>query len=71
MARINRALLAAQVGDNVYRANLVRKDPAVVKAASQAKADTDQALRSVGALVREAGHSWARHSPVGGRPRAA
>lgn len=62
MARINSAVLIAQVALAADRANLVRKDPAVVKAAKQAFADVGQARRSVAALVEEAHRSWQRHA---------
>ena len=40
MARINTAVLIAQAAIVADRANLVRQDPAVVKAAKQALADS-------------------------------
>ena len=62
MARINNAVLIAQVALAADRANLVRQDPAVVKAAKQAFADVGQAGRSVAVLVEEARGSWQRHA---------
>ena len=61
MARINNPLLIAQVASAAVRANLVRQDPAVVKAAKQALADVGQAARSVAALAEETRGSWLRH----------
>ncbi|WP_156298228.1 hypothetical protein [Mycobacterium paragordonae] len=61
MAHINNAVLIAQVALAADRANFVRQDPTVVKAAKQAFADVGQAGRSVVALVGEAHSSWQRH----------
>lgn len=60
MARINTVLLIAQVAINVDRANFVRHDPAVVKAAKQALADGAQAGHAVITLVHETRSSWRR-----------
>lgn len=62
MARINNAVLIAQVALAADRANFVRQDPAVVKAAKQAFADVGQAGRSVAVLAEEARVSWQRHA---------
>ena len=53
MARINTAVLIAQAAVMADRANFVRQDPAVVKAAKQARADFAQAGRSAGILFQE------------------
>ncbi|WP_205351530.1 hypothetical protein [Mycobacterium bourgelatii] len=61
MARINTALLIAQQAAIVAdRANFVRQDPAVVKAAKQARADLVQAGRSATTLLQETLASWQR-----------
>ncbi len=60
MARIDAALLAAQAAVVADRANFVRKDPAVVKAAKQAAADVRQSLRSISELTAEASAAWQR-----------
>lgn len=67
MARINTLSLAVQVAgvaEGITRANRVRQDPAVVKAAKVAMIDIAQAARSVGNLAYETRSSWKRH---GGR----
>lgn len=64
MARINTLSLAVQVvgvAEGIARANHVRQDPAVVKAAKVAMADIAQAGRSVGNLANEIQSSWKRH----------
>lgn len=60
MARINTALLIAQAAVNVERANFVRQDPAVVKAAKQALTDGAQAGHSVVVFLQETRSSWQR-----------
>ena len=62
MARINIARLTVLAAQNLDTAIAVRQDPAVVKAAKQFKDDSAQALRSGGALAKEARSSWRRHS---------
>jgi len=65
MARINTLFLAAQVAgaaEGVARANRVRQDPAVVKAAKTAMVDVAQAGRSVSKFAYETQSSWRRHS---------
>lgn len=57
MARINTAVLIVQAAG---RANFVRQDPAVVKAAKQAAVDLAQAGRSANGLVQETLNSWRR-----------
>lgn len=64
MARINTLSLAVQVAgvaEGIARANRVRQDPAVVKAAKVAMVDIAQAGRSVGNFAYEARSSWRRH----------
>jgi hypothetical protein len=60
MSRINLNELSAQAGGLAYRANQVRTDPAVVKAAQDAWADVRDASRSCTVLAREAGAAWQR-----------
>jgi hypothetical protein len=61
MARINTAVLIAQAAVVAAdRANFVRQDPAVVKAAKQAWADFAQAGRSASTLLQETHASWQR-----------
>ena len=60
MAHINTAVLIAQAANLADRANFVRKDPAVVKAAKQARADFAQAGRSANTLLQETRASWQR-----------
>jgi hypothetical protein len=60
MARVNTAVLIAQAASVADRANFVRQDPAVVKAAKQARADVAQAGRSANTLLQEARASWQR-----------
>lgn len=60
MASIKTAELIAQVAIVADRANFVRQDPAVVKAAKQARADFAQAGRSANSLLQEALASWQR-----------
>jgi hypothetical protein len=60
MARIDTARLVLQVTEIGDRANFVRHDPAVVKAAKQARADIAQAGHSTYALLRETRAAWER-----------
>ena len=64
MARINTLRLAVHavgVAEGIARANYVRQDPAVVKAAKVAMTDIAQAGRSAGNLAREIQSAWSRH----------
>ena len=54
MARINVNEFSAQAGGLAYRANQVRTDPAVVKAAKDAWGDVKDARHSCTVLAREA-----------------
>lgn len=59
MARINaRALTEAAIV--AHRVNLVRQDPAVVKAAKLAGADIAEAGRSTAKLLQEVHFAWRR-----------
>lgn len=58
MAQIKTAALIAQAAVMADRVNFVRQDPAVIKAAKQARADVAQAVRSVHDLLQEGGASW-------------
>jgi hypothetical protein len=60
MARINVNEFSAQAGGLAYRANQVRTDPAVVKAAKDAWADVKDARHSCTVLAREANAAWQR-----------
>lgn len=60
MGRIDTALLVLQATDIGVRANFVRHDPAVVKAAKEARADIAQAGRSTNVLIRETRAVWRR-----------
>lgn len=60
MSRINLNEFSAQAGGLADRANLVRKDPAVVKAAQDAWADVKDARQSCTVLAREATAAWQR-----------
>lgn len=62
MPRLDLTQLALAAAQNIQTADDVRRDPAVVKAAKQFAEDGAQALRSGGALAREAQSSWRRHS---------
>jgi len=59
MARLNTAVLI-QAAIVAERANFVRQDPAVVKAAKQARGDFAQAGHSARDLLHEALGSWQR-----------
>lgn len=61
MARVNTARLAAQASDFALRADFVRTDPAVVKAAREASRDIAQAGRSTRTLIRESRSAWLRY----------
>jgi hypothetical protein len=60
MARIDTALLILQATDIGDRARFVRQDPAVVKAAHEARAHIAQAGHSTYALLRETRAAWLR-----------
>ena len=60
MARINVNEFSAQAGGLAYRANQVRTDPAVVKAAKDAWGDVNHARHSCTVLAREANAAWQR-----------
>ena len=60
MARINVNEFSAQAGGLAYRANQVRTDPAVVKAAKDAWGDVKDARHSCTVLAREANAAWQR-----------
>jgi hypothetical protein len=52
--------LASEMADDAYRLNVVRQDPAVVKAAKQALTDTRQASKSIVELGMEINSAWKR-----------
>jgi hypothetical protein len=67
MAKIDISLLKAQAVNSVYRADLVRRDPAVITAGKQFGTDARQALSyarralsSGGDLVGEVRKAWMR-----------
>lgn len=60
MARINTHQLVKQAIEVGQRANYVREDPAVQKAAKQAVHDVRQAAASTATLAAEAASSWRR-----------
>lgn len=60
MARINISEFSGQAGGVAYRANQVRTDPAVVKAAKDAWADVKDASHSCSVLASEANAAWHR-----------
>ena len=60
MPRINVNEFSAQAGGLAYRANQVRTDPAVVKAAKDAWEDVKDARHSCTVLAREANAAWQR-----------
>jgi hypothetical protein len=60
MARININEFSAQAGGLASRANQVRTDPAVVKAAQDAWVDVKDARNSCAVLAREASAAWQR-----------
>jgi len=59
MARINTTVLT-EAAIAAHRVNVVRQDPAVVKAAKLAGVDIAQAGRSTARLVHEAHSAWRR-----------
>lgn len=61
MRQINVTGLTDMVTPTAIRANKVRRDPAVVKAAKQAVTDVRQAKESAGAFAKEVAESWIRH----------
>ena len=65
MARININEFSAQAGGLAYRANQVRTDPAVVKAAQDAWSDVKDASHSCSVLAREANAAWQRSRSAG------
>jgi|RhiMethySRZTD1v2_1073278.scaffolds.fasta_scaffold1831712_2 hypothetical protein len=71
MARINLNEFSAQAGGVAYRANQVRTDPAVVKAAQDAWRDVKDARDSCTVLAREANAAWQRSRTVVATPRDA
>lgn len=62
MSRININEFSAQAGGLAFRANQVRTDPAVVKAAQDAWGDVKDASRSCSVLVKETKAAWHRSS---------
>lgn len=60
MGRINVNEFSAQAGGLAYRANQVRTDPAVVKAAKDAWGDVRDAGHSCTVLAREVNAAWDR-----------
>jgi hypothetical protein len=60
MSRINVNEFSAQAGGLAYRANQVRTDPAVVKAAKDAWGDVKDAGHSCTVLARETNAAWQR-----------
>lgn len=60
MSRINTALLVMQVAEYGSRANVVRQDPAVVKAAHEAGVDIARAAKSTFILGTEIRGAWHR-----------
>jgi hypothetical protein len=70
MSRINLNEFSSQAGGLAYRANLVRTDPAVVKAAQDAWSDVRDASRSCALLAREANAAWQRSRTVQAGARA-
>jgi hypothetical protein len=70
MARININEFSAQAGGVASRANYVRTDPAVVKAAQDAWADVKDARTSCAVLAREANAAWQRSRTAEATPEA-
>jgi hypothetical protein len=66
VASFKTAIFIAQITDTAIRADLVRKDPAVQKAAHRAWIDILQAGKSVGDLGGEARTAWQRTGRAGG-----
>jgi hypothetical protein len=69
MARINLNDFGVQAGGLANRANQVRTDPAVVKAAQDAWGDVKDASRSCSVLAREASAAWQRSRTADMAPR--
>jgi hypothetical protein len=70
MSRINLNEFGAQAGGMAYRANQVRTDPAVVKAAQDAWRDVKDARDSCAVLARETSAAWQRSRTADAGPRA-
>ena len=70
MARININEFSAQAGGLASRANQVRTDPSVVKAAQDAWADVKDARTSCAVLAREANAAWQRSRTAEATPEA-
>ena len=68
MARINLNDFSAQAGGLAYRANQVRTDPAVVKAAQDAWRDVKVARDSCSVLARESSAAWQRSRNTAPQP---
>jgi hypothetical protein len=68
MALLKTALLIAQATEFAERANFVREDPAVAKAARTARVDVTQAVRSTSALMREMRAAWRGSAPIRANP---
>jgi hypothetical protein len=60
MSRININEFSAQAGGLAFRANQVRTDPAVIKAAQDAWSDVKVASHSCSVLARETNAAWHR-----------
>jgi hypothetical protein len=60
MSNINTAKLIAEATANLKRADAVRKEPAVIKAAGQFRQDVKIASESGATLLREASAAWKR-----------
>jgi len=60
MSRIDTAKLINQATDFADRANVVRQDPAVVKAWKEASSDLVQAGRSTSRAISETSSVWRR-----------
>lgn len=64
MSHINTARLIAEATHFAYRADYVRQDPPVIKAAKTAVRDISQAARSTIDLAQEVSQSWIRSGQV-------
>lgn len=64
MSHINTTRLIAEATHLAYRADYVRQDPAVIKAAKTAVRDISQAARSTVDLAQEVSQSWMRSGQV-------
>ncbi len=60
MARINTLTLSLQITDAVFRADQVRRDPAVIKSAQTFQTDLRQTARSGAAMLQEVRSAWIR-----------